>query len=168
MSLTHRLFSDAFQDMQRAMSALEQPLFNTNRFSNNTGSMLRYPATDICETEEGYELHAELPGYDKKDINIELADGGRTLILSGTVKKVREEKSEEKQPKNDEEKQVTKRDSNSPQWWVNERVMGSFTRSFSFPNPLNEESIKATYENGILKIVVPKVDEVKPKQIRIQ
>ncbi|KAG2230900.1 HSP20-like chaperone [Thamnidium elegans] len=187
MSLTHRLFNDAFHDMQRAMSALEQPFINTSRFLNNqTGSMLRYPATDISETDDAYELHAELPGYDKKDIKIELSDDGRTLILSGKVDKVHEEKhgedqaeekkekkekkekeSQELTTKKDEDSQVTKHDK-SPQWWVNERVVGSFTRSFSFPNSLNGDNIKASYDNGVLKVTVPKVKENKPKQIQIE
>ncbi|GAA5795758.1 hypothetical protein HPULCUR_001120 [Helicostylum pulchrum] len=182
MSLTHRLFNDAFHDMQRAMTALEQPFINTSRLlSNQTGSMLRYPATDISETDDAYELHAELPGYDKKDINIELADDGRTLVLSGKVDKVREEKhekdekkeqkkdkeSQELTTKKDEDSQVAKRNE-SPQWWVNERVVGSFTRSFSFPNQLKADSIKASYDNGILKVTVPKVKETKSKQIQIE
>ncbi|GAA5811984.1 hypothetical protein MFLAVUS_005431 [Mucor flavus] len=186
MSLTHRLFTDAFHDMQRAMSALEEPFIQTGRLLNNqTGSMLRYPATDISETDNAYELHAELPGYDKKDITIELADDGRTLVLSGKVDKVHEEKhgeeegkakkdekkkdkeSQELTTKKDEDSQVTKHNS-APKWWVNERVVGSFTRSFSFPNPVQADSIKASYDNGVLKVTVPKDKESNSKQIQIQ
>ncbi|KAI9272181.1 HSP20-like chaperone [Helicostylum pulchrum] len=168
MSLTHRLFNDAFHDMQRAMTALEQPFINTSRLlSNQTGSMLRYPATDISETDDAYELHAELPGYDKKDINIELADDGRTLVLSGKKEQKKDKESQELTTKKDEDSQVAKRNE-SPQWWVNERVVGSFTRSFSFPNQLKADSIKASYDNGILKVTVPKVKETKSKQIQIE
>ncbi|KAG2202913.1 hypothetical protein INT47_008945 [Mucor saturninus] len=184
MSLTQRLFSDAFHDMQRAMSALEQPLINTGRLLGSQNSnLLRYPATDINETEDSYELQAELPGYDKKDIKIEVGEDGRTLVVSGNVEKVHEEKP--KVPKKDkatssgDKKQsqelTTKKDSDSqvatrgeaPQWWVNERVVGSFTRSFSFPTTVNADTIKASYDNGILKVVVPKVKENAPKSIQI-
>jgi HSP20 family molecular chaperone IbpA len=79
MALTNRFFADAFRDMHRAFSLLDDPsFFNDARrslaSSNNSLGSLRYPATDICETAEGYELHAELPGYDKKDIHIDVSD----------------------------------------------------------------------------------------------
>lgn len=181
MSITQRLFTDAFHDMQRAMSALEQPLFNTGRLLGaQNSSLLRYPATDIHETEDAYELQAELPGYDKKDIKIEVGDDGRTLVLTGNVEKVYEEKpkvpekdkahaqkdSQELTTKKDSDSQVAKR-SEAPQWWVNERVVGSFTRSFSFPSTLEADAIKASYHNGILKVVVPKTKENAPKTINI-
>lgn len=182
MSLTQRLFSDAFHDMQRAMSALEQPLINTGRLLGSQNSnLLRYPATDINETDDSYELQAELPGYDKKDIKIEVGDDGRSLVVSGNVEKVHEEKpkvpKKDKAPSGDKQSQelTTKKESDSqvatrgeaPQWWVNERVVGSFTRSFSFPTTINPDSIKASYDNGILKVVVPKVKENAPKSIQI-
>lgn len=184
MSLSQRLFTDAFHDMQRAMSALEQPLFNTGRLlGSQSGNLLRYPATDIHETDDAYELHAELPGYDKKDIKIEVGDGGHTLILSGNVEKVHEEKPQvprkdkkDSSAKKDSQELTTKKEgdsqvakhTNAPQWWVNERVVGSFTRSFSFPSTVKADEIKATYDNGILKVVVPKSKENTPRTITIE
>ncbi|KAI7882097.1 HSP20-like chaperone [Mucor mucedo] len=173
MSLTQRLFSDAFHDMQRAMSALEQPLINTGRLLGSQNSnLLRYPATDIHETEDSYELQAELPGYDKKDIKIEVGEDGRTLVVSGNVEKDKaassgdKKQSQELTTKKDSDSQVATR-GEAPQWWVNERVVGSFTRSFSFPTTVNADTIKASYDNGILKVVVPKVKENAPKSIQI-
>lgn len=181
MSLTQRLFTDAYHDMQRAMSALEQPLLNTGRLlGSQSSNLLRYPATDIHETDDSYELQAELPGYDKKDIKIEVGDDGRTLVVSGNVEKVHEEKPEvpkkdtKESPKKDSQ-ELTKKSSDNqvakhnkaPQWWVNERVVGSFTRSFSFPTTINSDNIKASYDNGVLKVVVPKTKENAPKTINI-
>lgn len=85
MALSSRVFTDALRDMQRAMSAFEQPL-------SGSAPLLarRYPPTDIMETPKGYELHAELPGYDKKKIKIDLTEDRRTLILSGALEEEEE------------------------------------------------------------------------------
>ncbi|KAI7905349.1 HSP20-like chaperone [Cokeromyces recurvatus] len=179
MSLSHRLFSDALRDMQRAMAMFEQPIANNGRRAlqnsilNNSG-FGRYPATDMVETSDTYELHAEVPGYDKKDIKIEMPND-HTLILSGSTEKEtttgsdkekaadkKEDKNKEKateneqalQKKDDQSQQVTQY--SAPEWWVNERVSGSFSRSFTFPTPIDQDKIKACYENGILKVIIPK------------
>jgi HSP20 family molecular chaperone IbpA len=197
MSLNQRLFTDALRDMQRAMAVFEQPFYDTARRSliapgssllhgNSHVGHFRYPATDMIETPESYELSAELPGYDKKDIKIELADD-HTLVLSGSVNKQHETKSATVEPDSvteseggtpqPEGQQLTKKDdsesqivqhSDSPQWWVKERVSGSFSRSFAFPTRIKAENIKASYENGILKVVVPKSTEKQAHQITIE
>ncbi|GAN00736.1 heat shock protein 30 [Mucor ambiguus] len=212
MSLTQRVFSDAFRDMQRAMAAFDQPFYNTARrsllgspaslFNGNTaaGGLFRYPATDMVETPESYELSAELPGYNKDNIKIELADS-RTLVLSGTVNESKEikpptateevnatastedadttttasEATSDTSAANNEQQltqkassQVAKPTENSPQWWVKERVSGSFTRSFAFPTPINSDNIKASFDNGVLKVVIPKTTQDQAKQINIE
>ncbi|OBZ88382.1 heat shock protein, partial [Choanephora cucurbitarum] len=64
-----------------------------------------------------------------------------------------------------QEKALTQTDG---QWWMKERVQSSFSRSFSFPTPINAENIKASFNNGILEIVVPKTTEDQTKRIDIQ
>jgi HSP20 family protein len=182
MSLSQRLLSDAFRDMQRAMAVFEQPLYNTARLLNNNraplingaANMLKYPATDMVETPESYELSSELPGYDKKDIKIELADDNRTLVLSGSMNETKtssapdndeqtttaNESQDQLVEKNEQDSQVAKVNENQ-QWWVKERVSGSFTRSFAFPTHINADSIKASFDNGVLKVTVPKSQETK-------
>lgn len=214
MSLTQRVFTDAFRDMQRAMAAFEQPFYNTARRSllgspasllnSNTtaGSLFRYPAADMIETPESYELSAELPGYDKNNIKIELADS-HTLVLSGSVNEQKEIKpptteqvdastttdratetksestidadstnspgeGENQQLTNKVSSEVSKPSENSPQWWVKERVSGSFSRSFAFPTPINTDSIKASFDNGVLKVVIPKTAQNQAKKINIE
>ncbi|KAI8047682.1 HSP20-like chaperone [Gilbertella persicaria] len=164
MALTHRLFSDALRDMQQAMAVFDQPFFspifnkeissNFGRLNSQANNYVSYPATDIVENPESYELHAEIPGYNKKDIKIEVNDG-RTLVLSGSTKKEKDADNEQHviQKTTEDESQVVQ---HSPKWWVNERVAGSFSRSFSFPHQIDTEQIKASYENGVLKIVIPK------------
>ena len=95
--------------------------------------------TDIKDTESGFELDIELPGYDKEDISAELKDG--YLTVKASVNSEKEEK---------EERFVRK-----------ERYFGSCSRSFRVNKDLKQEDIKARFENGILKLFVPKV-EVKP------
>ncbi|KAI8637719.1 HSP20-like chaperone [Parasitella parasitica] len=182
MSLTQRLFTDAFHDMQRVMAALDQPLYNSARrslprstASNGAGGLFRYPATDMVETPESYELNAELPGYDKNNIKIELADS-QTLVLSGSVDEQKEIKPPTTNAEADAEAEATAESTsakedpgeNSPQWWVKERVSGSFSRSFVFPTPINSENIKASFDNGVLKVVVPKTTQTQTKQISIE
>ncbi|CEP20053.1 hypothetical protein [Parasitella parasitica] len=189
MSVSNRLFSDAIRDMQRAMAYIEQPFFN----SPSAASLFRshstpYPSADMVETPNAFELHAELPGYDKKDIKIELSDS-HTLVISGNVEK--EYKTEggpssdesttgddasststsEKQvttAKKDEEKQVGKPASRTDhKWLVQERTSGSFVRSFSLPIAVKPDTIKASYNNGILKVVVPKAENKQANRITI-
>ena len=185
MSLTQRFISDAFRDMQRAMAMLEQPLYNTARRSllaspnGLTNQLMRYPATDMVERPDSFELKAELPGFDKDKIKIELADS-RTLVLTGEHKEEHSTSPEQTpqqtpQQTNTEEKQLDTTDTQEKaltqtdgQWWMKERVQSSFSRSFSFPTPINAENIKASFNNGILEIVVPKTTGDQTKRIDIQ
>ncbi|KAL0139978.1 HSP20-like chaperone [Mucor lusitanicus] len=190
-SLTNRLFSDALRDMQRAMAAFEQPsLFAVPAGSlmgpsANAPSMPRsthgafYPTTDMIETPDAYELHAELPGYDKKNIKIEMPDSN-TLVISGNVAKEYKSQgpsdedttgaattgeastSKESQQmtataKDQDNKQVGKH-SAGHKWLVQERTSGSFVRTFTLPIAVKSETIKASYNNGVLKVVIPKAE----------
>jgi HSP20 family molecular chaperone IbpA len=161
MALTNRVFSNALRDMQRAMVTFNQPMFgltNSRASSPITSSVFpsffegysQFPAIDMFETPEAYEIHADVPGYDKNNNKIEVSDS-RTLILSGSMNKEVKSTGDKMETDTTEGQQET-----FPDWWVNERVSGSFTRSFSFPKPINPDNIKATCENGVLKVVVSK------------
>ena len=97
--------------------------------------------TDVKETETGYEVVIDLPGYSKENVNAELKDG--YLIISATTTSNDEEKSEDG-------KYIRK-----------ERYSGSCQRSFYVGEDITEEDIKAEFKHGILKLFVPK-KEVKP------
>jgi HSP20 family protein len=103
------------------------------------------PAMDILESHEAYIIRAELPGMKKEDITVELKDG--TLTLSG-------ERKSEKLAEGVEYRSV-------------ERVNGEFVRSVMLPKTVNREAIRASYQDGILEIHVPKADEAKPRQITV-
>ncbi|CAO0797979.1 unnamed protein product [Mucor circinelloides] len=177
MALSNRLFNDALRDMQRAMAVFDQPLYapSSALLRSTHGSF--YPTTDMVETPDAYELHAELPGYDKKDIKIEMSDSN-TLVISGNVNKEYNSEgpasdeegdtvaaSSDKHSKEltttakDKDKQVGKHGaSNGHKWLVQERTSGSFVRSFTLPIAVRPDTIKASYNNGVLKVVVPKAD----------
>jgi HSP20 family protein len=104
------------------------------------------PSIDISETDETFLITAELPGMKKEDINISL-DNGR-LLISG--KRNTEEKEEGKTFHRVE----TKR--------------GSFERSFKLPDHVDEETINATYKDGLLNITIDKAENKVKKQIEIQ
>jgi HSP20 family protein len=103
------------------------------------------PAVDIYEHEGNIVLTAELPGVDPKDVDIRVENN--VLTLRG-----------ERKWSND-----VKRES----YHRVERAYGNFTRSFTLPNVVDTEKIKADYKDGMLRLVLPKKEEAKPKQISI-
>ncbi len=100
--------------------------------------------TDIRETEQGYELDIELPGFKKEDVKAQLKDGYLTILATKNAK--------------DEEK-----DGNG-KYIRRERFSGSVSRSFYVGKNLTEEDIRAKFENGILRLSLPKEDNRKPEQ----
>jgi len=103
------------------------------------------PAVDIHETTDNIVLRADLPGMNKDDVKVVVHDN--MLTLKG------ERKSEKKEER--------------ASYYRMERVCGSFYRSFSLPSMVDASKIKAGYTNGVLEIVLPKVEEAKPKEIAI-
>jgi len=101
------------------------------------------PPVNIKETEQDYEIEMAVPGMKKEDFKIATEKD----ILNVTA----EVKEEEK---NKEDENYTRR----------EFSYNSFTRSFSLPQNVDENNIKARYENGVLYITIPKVQETQPKK----
>jgi HSP20 family protein len=172
MSL-NRVFPELFRDASRAFALLEEPMFNVARRNGfpSMSSLMRYPATDIRETQDAYILEAELPGIRKEDVNIEFQDN--TLVLRGKVDRTTQHgenpqtvtqsgSSGGTEVVNSEssDTSVVQKDAESkdltPHWWSNERITGSFSRSFSFPGSVQTDAIKAAYKDGVLCITVPK------------
>ena len=103
------------------------------------------PAVDIYEEEDRIVIKAELPGVDKKDIEVDLND--RLLTLKG-------ERSYENEVKEEN-------------YHRKERTYGKFHRSFTLPADLDPEKIKADFKDGILKIEIPKPEEQTPRKITV-
>ncbi|RCH86887.1 hypothetical protein CU098_009630 [Rhizopus stolonifer] len=185
MALSHRLFHDTLRDLQRAMDAFSvsfntggDNVFGASNFPTHSTLGSRYPVTDIVEEKDHYEVNAEVPGSDKNNIKIEVPDTN-TLVLSGTKKherheELKQEVNKQKEKADIEGQALQKKEEGhvteyaAPNWWVNERVVGSFYRTYTFPNPIDPDSIKAHFENGILKIMIPKVSKPQSKLINIE
>jgi HSP20 family protein len=103
------------------------------------------PAVDVYEDEHQVTLKIEVPGIDEKDIDVRVE--GNTLTVHG-------ERKIEKEEKEENYRRV-------------ERQYGSFTRNFTLPTTVDSEKVSATYDQGVLKIALPKKAEAKPKQIKV-
>lgn len=111
------------------------------------GDMFFTPRVDIHEKDKHYEITAEIPGLKKEDIHLTLEDGVLTLTAESS-----------KDDKEEKEGKVIRR----------ERRYGKYMRSFNVGNDVTEKDIAAGFENGVLKLTIPKVEEKAPVQKRIQ
>ena len=142
MLLTNRAF-DLFDDM------FNDPFFPRSYEPVTTSHIMK---SDIQENENGYLLDIELPGYNKEDVQAELKDGYLTITAN------HEDKKEEK-------------DKNG-KFIRKERYTGTCKRSFYVGEEVRQEDIKAAFQNGILRLAIPKqlpqVEKEQPKLITIE
>jgi len=103
------------------------------------------PAVDIYEDEHDITVKMEVPGIEQKDIDVRLENN--TLVVRGERKFEKDEKEEN--------------------FHRIERRYGSFYRAFSLPNTVDPEKVNAEYENGVLRIMLAKKAEARPKQIKV-
>jgi HSP20 family protein len=148
----------------------------------------------VKELGDSYELYGELPGIEQKDIDIEFTDNS-TLTIRGRSERSYSsgtpprgfvegpeapaaieggQSSEHKATVEDEPEtsstQVTKGQANKAaegKFWVSERSVGEFSRSFSFPERVDQENVRASMKNGILSVVVPKAKKQEKRKIAI-
>jgi HSP20 family protein len=100
------------------------------------------PAIDIVEKDRAFEVTAELPGLDAKNIELQLADG--MLTIKGEKQEEKEEKTKDR--------------------YVSERRYGSFRRSLQVPGSVDVDKIEANYKSGVLTVTLPKSPEAEKKQ----
>lgn len=129
--LGENLFDEFFEDFAR-------PARRVVKYSQPSISVMR---TDVKESDAGYELHIDLPGYKKEDVKAELKDGN--LTITATTNTENEQKDE------------------NGKYIRRERFCGNCSRSFYVGEAIEQTDIKAKFEDGILKVFVPK-KEVKP------
>jgi HSP20 family protein len=113
--------------------------------SDNSALATWAPAVDIYENENALVLKADLPDLDEKDLDIRVENNMLT---------VKGERQFEQKVKEENYLRI-------------ERTYGAFSRSFSLPNTVNTEAIKAEYKNGVLTVELPKRAESKPKQVKV-
>lgn len=138
-----REFWSLQDEIQRMNEGLGKAM---RRFHDYQDGEFWHPSIDLSETEESYNLKAELPGINPDEISIEVNDN--VLTLSGERK---EEKVSDKE-----------------NCHVREMLYGKFSRSVSLPVPIDAEKIKAKFESGVLKVTIPKSEKVKPRKIEIE
>jgi HSP20 family protein len=105
-----------------------------------------FPAIDMAEYENESVLVAEMPGVRKEDLKLSVNDG--VLTISG-------ERRGHKLPENSS-------------WLRNEIESGKFTRSVQLPHDVNADGISAELTNGVLRVVLPKAEEIRPREIKVQ
>ena len=131
--------------IQSRINELFEDTLGRTRVQQGAAAGVWYPPVDILESKDSYIIRAELPGMRNEDLKTEVNEG--MLTLSG------ERKFEEP--------------ATGVEYHRVERVAGKFSRSFYLPQTVKQDSIKATYRDGILEIQVPKAEEAKPRQIAI-
>jgi len=113
----------------------------------DTGAVQNWlPAVDVMEQDNAFIIKAELPGVDKKDVKITVQND--VLTIKGEKKQESEKKGEN--------------------YHCTERLYGSFQRSFTLPATIASEKIDASYDNGVLVLNLPKLEEAKPKEIEVK
>ncbi|KAL3417283.1 hsp20-like protein [Phlyctema vagabunda] len=168
------------------------------------------PKFDVTEHTDSYELHGELPGIEKKDVEIEFTDR-QTLSIRGRIERsytsgtppsgaveapkaagalteggeshshkatVEDAEDAEASQTGSPNNQVSKPAQNTEvakgngqvhaKHWVSERSVGQFSRSFSFPESIDQDAVKASMKNGILSILVPKAAKHQSRRVQIQ
>ncbi|KAI1356736.1 30 kDa heat shock protein [Xylaria sp. FL0043] len=170
------------------------------------------PRFDVKETEDNYELHGELPGVDKKNVEIDFSDP-QTIVIRGNVERtytsgnppagllgdkgtsgaianephsgdksfqptVEDEKAEGQASSNNDNNKVATTteaqknegaESQQPKhkFWVYERSVGNFSRSFTFSRRVDHDNVTASLDNGILTVIVPKAKKHESRPIKI-
>ncbi len=103
------------------------------------------PAADVVEKDNRYEITAELPGLDEKNVEVTVADN--VLTIKGEKKDEKEEKKKD--------------------YYRSERRFGAFERSFQLPSGVEQSKIEASFQKGVLTVTIPKTEEAQRKTRKI-
>lgn len=135
-----------FDKFRESSSRLAHPTsFFDFGWPSDAGSSLA-PAVDVVEKDKEYEITAELPGLDDKNIEVKLSNG--MLLIKGEKKEEREERDKD--------------------YYLSERRYGAFTRSFQIPASVDADKIEANFAKGVLTIKLPKSAEAMKSDKTIQ
>ena len=127
-------------------SPFGRSVFDVEPFWRRESTWTAAPAVDVAESEKAYEITAELPGMDEKNIEVKLVNGNLTI---------KGEKQEEKEEK--------KKD-----YYLSERRFGSFERSFGVPHSVDPSKIEASFKKGVLTVTLPKKAEAQTPAKKIE
>jgi HSP20 family protein len=136
-----RLFEDFGRDFWT--SPFRRPTFAIEPFWRREEVWEAAPSVDVIEKDNSYEVTAELPGMDEKNVEVKLINGGLTI---------KGEKQEEKEEK-------------KKNYYLHERRFGSFERCFTVPEGVDTDKIEASFKKGVLTVILPKKPEaIKPEK----
>lgn len=132
---------DIHNEMNRVFDSYFGP-----RSRPGTGDRVSAPAVDIHETKDDLVLTAELPGVKEKDVHLSIV--GDVLSLRG--------------------QRLAEREVTEENYHRIERWSGSFERHIQLPIPVQADKVRASYRDGVLEVRLPKVEEIKPREIKIE
>src|SRR5262245_24780635 len=136
-------FADDFQALQERINRIFQDTALSRAEDETIGAWA--PSCDIYEEGDSIIVKAELPGVEKSDIDVQVENN--VLTLRGERKRDKEVKSEN--------------------LYRTERFYGAFSRSFTLPVTVDTGKIRAEYKDGVLQVILPKVEEAKPRRINV-
>ena len=129
-------------------SMLEDAFRGPAGWGGRLAGLLRAPEADVVETENEIRVTVELPGMRSEDIDVDLENN--VLTIAGEKSEEREEQGEKNT------------------WHLSERRYGKFSRSFVLPRDLDSEKIQASFEDGVLNVVIPKSERARRRRVEIQ
>ncbi len=138
-----RLFDDFGRGFWRPFG---RSLFAAEPLFRREPTLPTMPAVDVVESEKAYELTAELPGMDEKNIEVKVVNGN--LTIKGEKQEEREEKKKD--------------------YYLHERNFGSFERSFGIPEGVDADKIEANFKKGVLTVTLPKKAEAQKPAKKIE
>ena len=133
-----------FDDLRRMEARMFEPFFRMPYFTEEAQGAGWNPAVDVLEENDKIIVKVEAPGVDEKNLHVTFEDG--ILTITG-------------------ERQFERKDDRN--YHRIERAYGTFTRTFTLPRSIDATKIAASYRSGVLEVEIPKKEESKPKQIRI-
>ncbi len=135
------------REMAAMQSAMDRMFDEFGRGINGfDGTTTNWLALDVNENDDAYVVQADLPGVNPDDINITLNDN----VLTISAETQREETHEN-------ERRI-----------ITERSYGKYSRSLTLPNTVESDKVEADYENGVLRLTLPKSEKAKPRQISVK
>ncbi|GKS63986.1 molecular chaperone [Nitrospira sp.] len=141
---------DPFRELEEVSDRLNRMFARpATRAANGKETMIVAdwtPSVDISETEGEYQIKAEIPDVKKEDVKVTLEDG--VLTIQGERKHEKEEKGKK--------------------YHRIERSYGSFVRTFSLPDVIDEDKVKAEFKEGVLNLSLPKSEKAEPKAIGVK
>jgi HSP20 family protein len=120
-----------------------------DRLSDGLLTSAAVPRVDVVETKDRYEVVAELPGFSKDNVTVEVKSGVLELKAALPEAKAEQEGAE-------------------TQWIVRERRAATYQRSFRLPQDVDGDSIEANFHDGLLVLTLPKKEEAKPRLVTIK